>query len=194
MALTSVSLDATGSYWLGGCQYTGHQLQRAMHCAHSVARAYEIADIANGGDGSVDWSDIDDAQQEAADAMGPLAMREIIAEAREFNDFGSPRQQAAGAQDAASLLTAQENAEACAEGWSLFTHFGEVVELRLERIDSPDGGDGALPDDAAAWHRVWTRATPLHLKVIDILKRSSPTEHARIEAYIHGLEVCLAHA
>ena len=189
-----IPIEAAGKYLLGNDLYTGHQLQRALHCAHSVARAYEIADIANGGDCSVDWSDIDDAQREAADAMGPLVMREIAAEACEFNGFGSPRPQAANAQDAASLLTAQESAEACAEGWSLFTHFGELVELRLERIDSPDEGDGALPDDAAAWHRVWTRATPLHLKVIDILKHSSPTEHARIEAYIHGLEACLAHA
>lgn len=189
-----IPIEAAARYLLGSDLYTGHQLQRALHCAHSVARAYEIADIANGGDGSVDWSDIDDAQKEAADAMGPLAMRQIIAEACEFNGFESPRSEAAGAQDAASLLTAEENAEACAEGWSLFTHFGEIVELRLERIDSPDEGDGALPDDAAAWHRVWTRATPLHLKVIEILKTSSPAEHTRIEAYVHGLEACLAHA
>jgi len=189
-----IAIEAVGNYLLGGDLYTGHQLQRALHCAHSVARAYEIADIANGGDGSVDWSDIDDAQKEAADAMGPVAMRQIIAEACEFNDFESPAAEAAGVQDAASLLTAEENAEACAEGWSLFTHFGEIVELRLERIDSPDKGDGALLDDAAAWHRVWTRATPLHLKVIDILKTLSPAEHARIDAYVHGLEVCLAHA
>ncbi|MFM9925446.1 hypothetical protein VLK31_20825 [Variovorax sp. H27-G14] len=192
--MTSVLINAAGQYLLGGSLYTGHQLQRAIHCAHSVARAYEIADIANGGDGSVDWSDIDDAQQEAADAMGPLAMRQIIAEACEFNDFEPPRSEVAGAHDAASLLTAEENAEACAEGWSLFTHFGDIVELRLERIDSPDEGDGALPDDAAAWHRVWTRTTPLHLKVIDILRRSSPAEHTRIEAYVHGLEASHAHA
>jgi hypothetical protein len=189
-----IPIEASGEYQLGSDLYTGHQLQRALHCAHSVARAYEIADVANGGDGSVDWSDIDDAQKEAADAMGPPAMRQIIAEACEFNDFESPRSEAAGARDAASLLTAEENAEACAEGWSLFTHFGEIVELRLERIDSPDDGEGTLPDDAAAWHRVWTRATPLHLKVIDILKMSSPAEHARIEAYVRGLKACHAHA
>ncbi len=96
--------------------------------------------------------------------------------------------------EAASLLTVEENAEACAEGWSLFTHFGDIVELRLERIDSPDEGEGALPDDAAAWYRVWTRATPLHLKVIEILKTTSAAEYARIEAYVHGLEACHAHA
>ncbi len=90
--------------------------------------------------------------------------------------------------DAVLVLTAAESAEACAEGWSLFTHFGEAVELRLERIDCPEAGEGVLPDDAAAWHRVWTRATPLHLKAIDILKASSPAEHARIEAYVYGLE------
>lgn len=189
-----MSIEAAGKYLLGSDLYTGYQLQRALHCAHSVARAFEIADTANGGDGCVDRSDIDDAQKEAADAMGPLGMRQIVAEARESNGFESPRPEAAGAQDAASLLTAEENAEACAEGWSLFTHFGEVVELRLERIDSPDEGGAALPDDAAAWHRVWTRATPLHLKVIDLLRRSSPAEHTRIEAYVHGLEACLAHA
>lgn len=189
-----ISITAAGKYLLGNDLYTGHQVQRALHCAHSVARAYEIADNANGGDGSVDWSDIDDAQKEAADAMGPVAMRQIIAEACEFNGFESPTPEAGDAQDAASLLTAEENAEACAEGWSLFTHFGEIVELRLERIDSPDEGDGALSDDAAAWHRVWTRATPLHLKVIDLLRASSPTEHARIEAYVHGLDACRAHA
>lgn len=55
------AVDAAGQYLLSGIVYTGHQLQRAMHCAHSVARAYEIADVANGGDGSVDWSDVDDA-------------------------------------------------------------------------------------------------------------------------------------
>ena len=180
-----IPIEVSGKYLLGGGLYNGHQLQRALHCAHSVARAYEIASVANGGGGSVDWIDIDDAQREAADAMGALEMRQIMAEAREFNDFGPPRSEAAGTPDAASLLTAEENAEACAEGWSLFTHYGELVELRLERIDSPDEGDGVLLDDAAAWLRVWTRATPLHLKVIDILKRSSLTEHARIEAYVH---------
>ena len=76
---------------------------------------------------------------------------------------------AIGVHDAASLLTAEKNAEACAEGWSLFTHLDDTVELRLAHMDSPMEGDGALPDDAAAWHRVRTRATPLHLKVIDIL-------------------------
>ncbi len=111
-----IPIGASGKYLLGSDLYTGHQLQRALHCAHSVARAYEIADIANGGDGTVDWSDIDDAQKEAADAMGPLAMRQIIAEACEFNGFESPRSEAAGAQDAASFFTAEENAEACAEG------------------------------------------------------------------------------
>jgi hypothetical protein len=194
MAVTSVPIDAASSYRLGGCHYTGHQLQRALHCAHSVARAYEIANVANGGGGSVDWIDIDDAQREAADAMGPLAMRQITAEARDFNDFESPNSEAIVVQDEASLLTPEESAEACAEGWSLFTHFDEIVELRLERIDSPDEGDGALLDDAAAWQRVWTRATPLHRKVIDILKASSPAEHARIEAYVHGLKACHAHA
>lgn len=185
------SVDAAGQYLLGGNVYTGNQLQRAIHCAHSVAHAYEIADVANGGDGSVDWSDIDDAQREAADAMGPRAMREIIAEASEYNDFVPMESKAAGAdstEDAIPLLTAEENAEACAEGWSLFTHFGDTVELRLERIDCPEAGEGELPDDTAAWQRVWTRSTPLHLKVIEILKASSPVEHARIEAHVYGLE------
>lgn len=189
--MTSISIDAATKYLLGGNVYSGHQLQRAIHCAHSVARAYAIADIANGGSGRVDPSEIDDARREAIDAMGPQAMHEIVDSAREYNDVLPPSSQAQGA---ASLLTEEETAEACIEGWSLFTHFGEAVELRLERIDSPDEGEGALPDDAAAWIRVWTRATPLHLKVIDILKESSPAEHARIEAYLHGAEVCLAPA
>jgi|GEM_PF-1799689 len=189
-----IAIEAARTYLLGGILYSGHQLQRALHCAHSVARAYEIANAANGGGGSVDWIDIDDAQREAADAMGPQSMRQITAEACDFNDFESPNSEAIVVQDEASLLTPEESAEACAEGWSLFTHFDEIVELRLERIDSPDEGDGALLDDAAAWHRVWTRATPLHLKVIDILKTSSPAEHARIEAYVHGLEARHAHA
>jgi hypothetical protein len=191
-----IPIEAASEYLLGGNLYSGHQLQRAIHCAHSVARAYEIADVANGGNGSVDWSDIDDAQKEAADARGPLAMREIIAEACEFNDFAPARSAVRpdGAEDAASLLTASENAQACAEGWSLFTHFGERVEVRLERIDSPDEGDGVLPDDPAAWLWVWARATPLHLKVIDILKASSPAEHARIEAYVNGRHAGHAHA
>lgn len=183
------AVDAADQYLLSGNVYTGHQLQRAMHCAHSVARAYEIADVANGGDGSVDWSDIDDAQCEAADAMGPRAMREIIAEACEYNDFAPMEPKAMRAdrtEDAISLLTAEENAEACAEGWSLFAHFGNTVELRLERIDCPEAGEGELADDAAAWRRVWTHATPLHLKVIEILKASSPAEHARIEAHVYG--------
>jgi hypothetical protein len=191
-----IPINAASEYLLGGNLYSGHQLQRAIHCAHSVARAYEIADVANGGDGSVDWVDIDDAQKEAADAMGPLAMREIIAEACEFNDFAPARPEIRpdGAEDADSLLTAAENAQACAEGWSLFTHFGERIEIRLERIDSPDESDGALPDDAAAWLRVWACATPLHLKVIDILKTSSPAEHARIGAYVNGRQAGHAHA
>ncbi len=189
-----IPIDAAGEYLLGNGLYSGHQLQCAIHCAHSVARAYEIADIAKGGGGSVDWIDIDDAQKEAVDAMGPPAMRQVIAEAREFNDFAPTRSEAACVQDAASLLTAEENAQACAEGWSLFTHFGECVEIRLERIDSPEEGDGVLPDDAAARLRVWSRATPLHLKVIDILKASSPAEHARIEAYVHDREAGDAHA
>ncbi|WP_447774040.1 hypothetical protein [Variovorax boronicumulans] len=184
--MTSISIDAAGQYLLGGNVYAGHQLQRAIHCAHSVARAYEIADIANGGDGSVDWSEIDDAQREAIDAMGSQAMREIIDSAREYNDALPPMSRTRGA---ASFLTAAESIEACAEGWSLFTHVSDATELRLEHIDSPDEGDGVLPDDAAAWLRVWTRATPLHLKVIDILKKSSPTEYARIEAHVYGMEV-----
>lgn len=187
--MTSIAIDATGLYLLGGHVYTGHQLQRAIHCAHSVARACEIADVANGGAGRVDSGEIDDAQREAADAMGPQAMREIIASAREYNDVLTP---ACETQSATSLLTTAENIEACAEGWSLFTHFGETVELRLERIDCPDAGEAALPDDAAAWLRVWTRATPLHLKVIDILKDASPAEYARIEAHVHGLAACPA--
>ena len=97
-------------------------------------------------------------------------------------------------QTSAFTLTAEECAEACAEGWALFTHSGEVEELQLQRIDCPDQHSDALLDDAAAWHRVWTRATPLHWKVIEILKVFSPAEHARIEAYVHGLEVCFAHA
>jgi hypothetical protein len=191
MTSISISIDTASKYLLGGNVYTGHQLQRAIHCAHSVARAYEIADVDNGGDGSVDWSEIDDAQREAIDAMGPLAMREIIASAREYNGLLPPASRTQGED---SLLSEEENAEACAEGWSLFTHMGQTTELRLERIDSPDEGDGALPDDAAAWIRVWTRATPLHLKVIDLLKESSPAEYARIEAYVHGAEACLAAA
>lgn len=191
-----IPIDAAGEYLLGGNLYSGHQLQRAIHCAHSVARAYEIADVENGGDGSVDWGDIDDAQKEAADAMGPLAMREIVAQACEFNDFAPATSEVRpdGVEDAASLLTAVESAQACAEGWSLFTYFGQRIEIRLERIDSPDEGDGVLPDDAAAWLRVWACATPLHLKVIDILKASSPAEHARIEAYVNGRQVGHAHA
>lgn len=124
--------------------------------------------------------------------MGPQAMREIIAQACEFNGSAPLEPEVAGSagmQDGVPLLTAQENAEACAEGWSLFTHFGETVEVRLERIDCPEAGEGALLDDAAAWQRVWTRATPLHLKAIEILKASSPSEHARIEAYVCGLEI-----
>lgn len=191
--VTSISIDPDGEYLLGGNVYTGHQLQRAIHCAHSVARAYEIADIANGGGGTVERSEIDDAQREAADAMGPQAMREIVASAREYND-ALPRESELESEDGDSLLSAEENAEACAEGWSLFMHSHETLELRLERIDSPDEGDGVLPDDAAAWLRVWTRATPLHLKVIDILKASSPAEYARIEAYVHGVEACHAPA
>ena len=189
--MTSIAIDSAGKYLLGGNVYTGHQLQRAIHCAHSVARAYAIADVANGGGGRVDPCEIDDAQREAIDAMGSQAMREIIDSAREYNDVLLSGSETDGA---VSLLTEEEAAEACIEGWSLFTHFGETIELRLERIDSPDEGDGALPDDAAAWIRVWTRATPLHLKVIDILRESSPAEHARIEAYVHGSEVCLAPA
>lgn len=189
--MTSISIDTASQYLLGGNAYTGHQLQRAIHCAHSVARAYEIADVDNGGDGSVDRSEIDDAQREAIDAMGPLAMREIMVSAREYNDVLPPASQT---KDEDSLLSKEENAEACAEGWSLFTHLGQTAEPRLERIDSPDDGDGALPDDAAAWTRVWTRATSLHLKVIDIQKESSPAEYARIEAYVHGVQACHAHA
>ncbi|MDZ4360166.1 MAG: hypothetical protein U1B84_27765 [Variovorax sp.] len=189
--MTSIAIDSTGKYLLGGNVYTGHQLQRAIHCAHSVARAYAIADVANGGGGRVDRCEIDDAQREAIDAMESQAMREIIDSAREYNDVLPPASQADGA---ASLLTEEETAEACAEGWSLFTHFGQIIELRLEHIDCPNEGEGELPDDAAAWIRVWTRATPLHLKVIDILKDSSPVEYARIEAYVHGAEVCLAAA
>jgi len=189
--MTSTLISAAGNYLLGGNVYTGHQLQRAIHCAHSVARAYEIADIANGGGGTVERSEIDDAQREAADAMGPQAMREIVASAREYNDA---LPQESESENADPLLSAEENAEACAEGWSLFTHFGDAIEIRLERVDSPDEGDGVLPDDAAAWLRVWTRATPLHLKVIDILKASSPAEYARIEAYVHGVEACHAPA
>lgn len=188
-----VPIDAMGRYLLGGVVYTGHQLQRAIHCAHSVARAYAIADVAHGGGGSVDWGDIDDARQEATEAMGPPAMREIAVEACEYNGFEPVEVEAAHRDEAgniAPVLTPEENAEACAEGWSLFTHFGNTVELRLERIDSPDDGDEVLPDDAAAWLRVWTRATPLHLKVIEILKSTSAVEHARIEAYVHGLAVC----
>lgn len=189
--MTSISIDAAAKYLLGGNVYSGHQLQRAIHCAHSVARAYAIADVANGGSGRVDSCEIDDARREAIDAMGLQAMREIVDSAHEYNDVLSPSSQA---QSAASLLTEEETVEACIEGWSLFTHFGETIELRLERIDCPDEGEGALPDDAAAWIRVWTRATPLHLKVIDILKKFSPEEYARIEAYIHGAEACLARA
>lgn len=153
-----IPIEASGEYQLGSDLYTGQQLQRALHCAHSVARAYEIADVANGGDGSVDWSDIDDAQKEAADAMGSLAMRQIIAEACEFNDFESPRSEAAGARDAASLLTAEENAEACAEagrssrivassssfGWSASIAL-TMGKVRCPTMPQPGIGSGPAP-------------------------------------------------
>lgn len=83
--MTAHLIEDAIRYSVGGTTYTGHQLLWATYCAHSVARAYEIADEANGGDGSVDWSDIDDAQREAADAMGAAAMKEIVSDARIFN-------------------------------------------------------------------------------------------------------------
>ncbi|WP_454912720.1 hypothetical protein [Variovorax gossypii] len=83
--MTAHLIEDAIRYCVGGTIYTGHQLLWATYCAHSVARAYEIADEANGGDGSVDWSDIDDAQREAADAMGADAMKEIVSDARIFN-------------------------------------------------------------------------------------------------------------
>ena len=86
--MTLITLEPTAQYALGGNRYTGRQLQHAIDCAHSMACAYENADAANGGAGSVDWSDLDDAQAEAVEAMGPEAIDAIARRARERNGFG----------------------------------------------------------------------------------------------------------
>jgi hypothetical protein len=170
--MTAHLIEDTVRYSVGGTIYTGHQLLWATYCAHSVARAYEIADEANGGDGSVDWSDIDDAQREAADAMGAAAMKEITSEARIFNGLDGDLEPASpdlsGEETAASPLApiAAKVAEAeiqdaiadvhkryspGEEGYSqaLVTK-GIQLAQALAKVSASDAGDAAvkvaLPD------------------------------------------------
>lgn len=151
----------------------GSQIAMAFMACHSVVRAYAIADEANGGSADIDWGDIDDANDEASVALGPVAMQDVIDNAREVNDFGAchwPRE----------CQVASE-----AEGWGL-VNIGES-DMRLERDDDPASGAAPLEDDSAAWRLVYLIDTPLHWAARSLLQVHAPDEHARITEYIEGL-------
>jgi hypothetical protein len=83
--LDVIAIDIDGRYRVDGTVWTGAQLQEALECAQTLAWAYERADEQNGGDGSVRWEEVDDANRHAINAMGVTRFAELISRAVEVN-------------------------------------------------------------------------------------------------------------
>lgn len=69
------------------------------------------------------------------------------------------------------------------EGWDLFDSYGDVREIRVERIDDADEvppGGTHLSSDSAAWDIVRDGTAPHHVKAREILQEVSPAEWALI--------------
>jgi hypothetical protein len=119
---TPEGLEIRGRY------YTHAQLAAAIQACQNLEDAYQVAALANGGGGNVDWSSVDDARGWAQEAIGREGVLESIRLAQEANDHAP--QEAANEPAIAPKATAMQRA---AERLSL-----PVVEFK--RPDDTEGG------------------------------------------------------
>lgn len=85
--------------------------------------------------------------------------------------------------DALAAWPGELAAAAQQEGWDLFDSYGDVREIRVERIDDPDEvppGGTYLSSDSAAWKIVREGTASHHVKAREILQEASPDEWARV--------------
>lgn len=87
----------------------------------------------------------------------------------------------------------EDDTVAAYEGWGIFLCGGDDhPPYELERIDSPEAGEGELADDEEAWELVVAKARAgslLHMKALMFLLRNSIPEFKLIAAHVTQEEV-----
>lgn len=69
---------------------TAEQIAAAFACCRQLELAYELSNPDNGGSGSVNWSDVDQAREHAADAITNDEQAAISAQAYKSNHPDEP--------------------------------------------------------------------------------------------------------
>jgi hypothetical protein len=80
--------------------------------------------------------------------------------------------------------TADFDAAASSEGWSLFDG---MAERCIDRLDAPAEGQPALPDQYTAWRIVLTGKRPHHARALAIVEKTSPQHWKCLMAFKAGM-------
>jgi len=75
---------------VNGFTYTHEQVEAAINAAWQFCLAYEVANPAAGGGGTVEWEDLNLAHEEARKVFDLEALQELRGEAAALNSIGDP--------------------------------------------------------------------------------------------------------